>query len=59
MAAKFEGYNIRRVLEGVQSSRIMGEKDSWFERGTRRHFVGAMRAGKERTPRCLSSGRGQ
>jgi len=37
----------------------MGEKDSWFERGTSRHLVGAMRAGKERTPRCLSSGRGQ
>jgi hypothetical protein len=47
------------MREGVQSSRMIGLNDSWFERGTRRHFVGAMRAGKERTPRCLSSGLGQ
>src|SRR5580658_9454365 len=37
----------------IQMSRVTGSKPGLLERGTKRHFTGATRAGKERTLRLV------
>src|SRR5271163_2888331 len=43
--------SVQLAGRGIQISRVTGSKPGLLERGTKRHFTGATRAGKERTLR--------